>query len=108
MTGDTGCPARSTLTWVNGIQPLPWITNTVFPSPNGWLTKSRGLLLTPVGSLFTGGGGSPTGNGLVDAECYGWSALDVSDEPRKAPAVTSAAAATASPAAARKVWSRRR
>ncbi len=48
-------------TWVSGRKPLPCTTNTVCPSPNGWLSTSLGFRLVPLGSELGGLPGTTKG-----------------------------------------------
>ena len=48
-------PTSATLTLVSGMKPMPWMTNPVTASPEGWSSTSLGVLLVPVGSVLGGG-----------------------------------------------------
>src|SRR5580704_15805602 len=60
--GPTPMPRSCTVTVVNVRKPVPWMMNTVSPSPIGWLTHSSGVVST---RCRAHGGGDATGPGSV-------------------------------------------
>src|SRR4051794_1414679 len=91
-SGEVPLPTIWIVTAVKGWNPLPWITNTVLPSPNGWLTHSCGVRLA-VGVVqdccWADAGPWP------DPPPVGWLPGPRSAIPSPVPAATSATAAAA-------------